>query len=237
VLLLPVLGFVDLSYHRYSLVADQWVYLPMIPLLAGAAWALTGARDPWPLALGSTLALACGLLAWNRGALYADPPALWQRVIEQNPRSSVAWNQLGIYWQDHGDARALDAFQRGAQGDDAPLEALINLGVEYAQLHQTERALAALDAALRLSPDSSGAMMNKGIVLYQAGRDADAIAIFRRALELEPDSSALHYNLARALFASGDASGCRQHLEEAVRLDPDNEPARRALLRLDAAPR
>ena len=102
VTLLPVLGWVDMAFMRFSLVADHLQYPAMIGVIAlvsGVAASACPASGPKGLA-GKLAAAACvailGILTWGRAALYADEPRLWQDNLARNPFASTAWDNLGL---------------------------------------------------------------------------------------------------------------------------------------------
>ena len=84
VALLPVLGLLDGTDFRYSLVYDHFQYLAsMGPLaLAGAGMARLAHHTPpgrtdWPRALGAGALLALGTLSWQRSEVYRDEETFW----------------------------------------------------------------------------------------------------------------------------------------------------------------
>ena len=86
-LLLPVLGFANIYFMRYSLVADHWQYAATIVPAAGlgALLARRGARGiPRIAAMVAALALlAClGTLTYRQTRIYKDTETLWADVTE-----------------------------------------------------------------------------------------------------------------------------------------------------------
>ena len=77
-LLLPALGFVNIYFMEYSLVADHWQYAAMIvpcAVLAGMA-ATFGRRLSWPRPAGYAACLVVlailAVLTWRQSRMYAD---------------------------------------------------------------------------------------------------------------------------------------------------------------------
>ena len=100
VALLPTLGLVEMSYFRYSFVADHFVYLAsMAPLaLAGAGLSRLGRYTPadklrWPMFATASLLVATGFGSWHRGWVYRNQQTLWDRHAGQKP------TVLGRLWQ------------------------------------------------------------------------------------------------------------------------------------------
>src|ERR1019366_7173417 len=97
VMLLPVLGFVNIYFMRYSLVADHWQYFAIIGPIALAAAGLTlacglaGRGRAWLApALGGALVLALGVLTWREALTYTNLKALWTATVERNPSAGIA---------------------------------------------------------------------------------------------------------------------------------------------------
>ncbi len=100
-LLLPALGFVNISFMEHSLVADHWQYAAMIvPCAMFAAVAATlGHRRLWHRPAGyvwciALLAVLAGL-TWQQSRMYADAETLYRTTIDRNPNCWMAYNNLG----------------------------------------------------------------------------------------------------------------------------------------------
>ncbi len=91
VMLLPVLGFVNIYFMRYSLVADHWQYFAIIgPIVLAAAWI----KKPVVAAL---LVLVLSILTWRQCRIYANEEALWRATLRLNPQCWLAHGNLGEY--------------------------------------------------------------------------------------------------------------------------------------------
>jgi tetratricopeptide (TPR) repeat protein len=191
VALVPVMGFTDVYFMKFSLVADHYQHLALIGIttLAGAGWAEWHRRDPglrsWAAAV-ITVGLL-GALTWQQGLRYRDTETFFEATLRQNPDSAMAHNNLGM---------VLGAEQR-------PLEAMT---------HFME--------ALRLEPDSAEAHSNIGAVLIGEGRAEEGMAHYRAALRIKPDLFVAHLNLGNTLLREGRLEEAGVELQAAVRLKP-----------------
>jgi protein O-mannosyl-transferase len=88
VMLLPILGFLNIYYMRYSLVADHWEYFAIIGPIALAAAII---RKP---VLAAAFLLALGVLTWKQCGIYANAETLWRATLARNPGSTIAQNNL-----------------------------------------------------------------------------------------------------------------------------------------------
>ncbi|MDF9832064.1 tetratricopeptide (TPR) repeat protein [Ereboglobus sp. PH5-5] len=170
--LVPVLGFVDMSYMRITWVADHFLYISVIGviglMIAGAAKLYDCVSDkgkPW--AMGAGIA-ALVLVAFN-GNLYSDvflnETNMWRYTLSKNPDAWQAHSRYGKVLLDSG-----------------------NRDAAYYHIQQSNR----------LRPDLAETNNNMGVLLLQKGRNAEALPYFRRAMRLMP-IGAFMVNYANAL--------------------------------------
>jgi tetratricopeptide (TPR) repeat protein len=224
--LLPVLGFLDIYFMRYSLVADHWQYTSLIGIAALAAAAVTSARS-WAGPFGANLAAAglialLGTLSWRQQAPYRDERTLWTDTLAKNPSAWIASNNLGgLLLQDGRAAEAVARFEAAlASGpDDVGIRA--NLGRSLLQLKRFDEAAAQYREVIRLQPDYAEAHNSLGLALQGLGRAADAISEHEAALRLKPDYAEAHNCLGNALYGLGRLEEATTHYQAALRIRPD----------------
>jgi tetratricopeptide (TPR) repeat protein len=207
VLLLPILGFANIGFMSYSLVADHWQYFSIIaPIAVVSAWFSSrfkvsasspgSALSPSGLLLAIVLLLTLGSLTWRQSALYANSEILWEATVAANSDCWVAHNNLGQL-----------LFAKG----------------------QVEEALVHYRKAVELQPLSSEAHNNLASALRLTGRMDEALGHYRRALELQPDLAMAHHNLGEVLLQKGQTEEGVAHLEKALALNPSDAAARNSL--------
>lgn len=158
--LLPVLGFLNIYFMQFSLVADHWQYLAImgpVALATGGAHHLLGkARLPrWSVALVSAAVVSVlAGLSWQRAALFANEEALWRDTISKNSTAWMPHNNLGA--------------------------ALLRKG-DYAG------AVYHFSEAIRLKPDYWVAHYNAGNACLAWGRPEEAIFHYSRSIELRSE--------------------------------------------------
>ncbi|HTS19176.1 MAG TPA: glycosyltransferase family 39 protein [Verrucomicrobiae bacterium] len=90
--LLPVLGFFDVYYFRYSYVADHFQYLAslgvIVPVVAAIASVLR--RPSGRLLTGVVAIAALAALSWRHGWVFRNEEALWRDVVARNPKCVLA---------------------------------------------------------------------------------------------------------------------------------------------------
>ena len=172
--LLPVLGFLKMSYLETSWAADHFAYLPMIGLIGLMVTALQGidrqlARGARPLWLGA-IGAWCLLLTWGShgyAGLYLNLETLWGHTVLHNPHSWKARNNYGIALQ---------------QEDRMP------------------EAIDQFEQALKINPDLPQTRSNLGNALLKTGRMDEAIAQFQQAVQTKSDYAEGYYEMGDAFM-------------------------------------
>jgi hypothetical protein len=148
VMLLPILGFINVYYMRYSLVADHWEYFAIIGPIVLAAIII---RRP---VVAAALLMALGALTWTQCGMYTDANTLWQTTIRRNPNCWIANNNLAIRLSRAGcTAEAIPYFQKALEIRPADAASQYNLGSGHMVLGQMEEAMLHYQKALEIQPD------------------------------------------------------------------------------------
>lgn len=230
--LFPALGFVNVYPFLFSYVADHFQYLASLAIIVPLAGLLARLANPLPAAVRVTgaaaLLVVLGGLARAQTHTYVDAETLYRTILQSNPGSWLAHNNLGNLL-----SRRADAIEEAA----AHYREVVRLRPTFADGHYNlANALARLPgreaeaeehyvAALRLQPDLAEARNHYGNLLARdPARAEDAIAQFRAALRLQPDFAEAHCNLGNVLRRLPGRQGrdeALEHYETAVRLKPD----------------
>jgi tetratricopeptide (TPR) repeat protein len=151
------------------------------------------------------------------GALTPDNPA--EKVTLAN-----AWITIGQRWSNS------DYQQKGrtqlvaiAQPQDAPVEALVSLGMACEGTADWAGAQAAYRRAIAREPGNPIALNNLASVLVKSGGDlAEAQQLVNKAISLYPNTPTFLDTRAMVQAARKDYSGAIASLREAQKLDPQN---------------
>jgi protein O-mannosyl-transferase len=228
--LVPVLGFIPMSFARLSPVSDHFAYIALLGLVGGLAGGLgsltqaVGGQGP-RLALACAAALILGVFAWESHGLsanYSDDRRFWTFASWQNPEAWAPRNNLGLI--DLAAGRVSEAaaqFEAVLRSGARQAEVYNNLGTAYARLGRYDEAAAQFEAALRLQPGYPVAEANLGNVLAQTRQYDQAIMHYRRSLELKPDAADVHTRLGMAYLLADHTKDAADEFAEAIRLDPD----------------
>ncbi len=186
--LLPVLGFADISFMKYSLVADPWQYVAIIGVIALAAAAAVRAWERLPptpqkqLVIGlAILVIALGVLTWQRCGVFENNVKLWRDTLKKNPRCYTAEVNLG---------KGLLA-DSGIERDPQIAQGAIQLAILHFQ------------AAAQLEPREPEAHENLATVFFALGEYGPAVEQYREVLRIRPNDAAIRERLNEALARQG----------------------------------
>jgi protein O-mannosyl-transferase len=187
--LLPVLGFFNVYYFRYSFVADHFGYLASMGFIALVVAGLASLiKNEQAGTLMSVMALVLlGWQTWHRSLVFHNDETLWEDTLQKNPAAVLAHNNLGNLYQARGDLdRALFHLQKAAELNPDYTQVHNNLGIVLARLDRPNEAAVQFAEALRLKPDNPDAHLNFAGLLEKQGKFDQAIQHFRAAMESRP---------------------------------------------------
>jgi tetratricopeptide (TPR) repeat protein len=233
VALAPVMGFTDVYFMKYSLVADRYAHLALIGIagLLAAGWGAwdgadrtgrrAGAALRLPQAAAAAVICVLALLTWRRCGDFRDARTVFRATLERNPGSWLALNYLGSTPPSVGRPDGIAFLEKALAVRPGYAEAHFNLGVALAAEGRMGEAVAHYREAIRLEPDFAPARTNLGGMLLGARRFDEAIVEFRAVERLDSADAQAHYNLGVALAAAGRLQEAIVEFGEAVRLRPD----------------
>jgi len=249
-LLLPVLGFLNIYFMRYSLVADHWQYFAIIGPIALAAAGITRSTVSADIPVGiapsvpetdgnvgapggsrrrtlyaavcGALVLTLGVLTWHETGTYTSLEALWATTLTRNPAAGIAHNNLGYLLLERGQVdEAIAHFQKALVLQPNAADVHANLGAALLSQGRLDEAILHCRQALAIQPDSAQAHSNLGNALSQQGRLDEALVHLQKAVELQPSLASARYNLGGALLQAGRVDEAISQLQRAVELQPD----------------
>ncbi len=207
IVLLPVLGFFDMSFMYISFVADHLQYLAIPAVLAvvvGSGWWLASRGGIGPRILAASAAaivLALMLQESNsRAASFKNERALWADTIKRNKNAWFAYNGLGFQASAAGRFDiALGLYDKAIALKPDFSYAFNGRGLAYAAKASAMRnvnqaqaarfddlAIASYDKALECDPQYAVAYSNKGFVYQEQKRFSLAVEEYNAALAIEP---------------------------------------------------
>ena len=227
-MLLPILGLVNIYFHRYSLVADHWAYFAVIGVIAaivgGGTWLFKRHQSivRWLLPAGAIAAVSwLASATWVQSRIYRDLGTLWEDTLAKNPGCWLAHNSLGSALASIGRSdEALRHFDRGLAVKPESVELLNNMASALLDLRRADEAIPWLSKAVAIAPSSAMAYYNLGNAHDQRGDVGQAQKFYRRAIELDPAHAEAHSNLGCLLFAAGKKQEAIDEFTAAISLKP-----------------
>jgi tetratricopeptide (TPR) repeat protein len=225
VMLIPVMGFADIAFMEYSLVANHYQHLAIIGVicLAAAGWSQWADRSR-VLALGSAAVVVFALfcLTWRQNETYRDLETLYRATLAENPDSWVAHGNLGSLLAGTGRLEeAMPHFVEALRINPDYPQARVSLGSALANTGHMAEAIAQFEAAVRIRPQFAEGHYNLGLALQATGRPGEALDEFEQAVRYKPDSAPSQYQLGLALARAGRTAEAILHFEDALKYNPN----------------
>jgi tetratricopeptide (TPR) repeat protein len=230
-LLLPSLGFLNIYFFVYSLVADHWQYLACLGIIVPCASGITllaGRKESWQDWLEPAITLVLGgvlfVLTWQQSRMYTDIETLYRTTIARNPSCWMAEVNLGnILYKANRIPEAMNLFEQALKIK--PAVGHYSLGNALVQEGRTSEAIDQYIQALQIDPDYAEVHHNLGSVLAVRGRTREAIAHYEQALRIDPGFAEAHNNLGHALVQTGRTLEAIDQYKEALRITPNSADA------------
>lgn len=228
--LLPVLGFVNFYWMRYSFVGDHLQYLAMWGFVLVVVLVVSRLIGDKGIAVtaGPLVRIGCLLIVlllavqtFRHCKAFESSETLWKDTLLKNEKAWFAYNNLGVYYQKEGRPAEAEQYYFSALNlaeDNA--EPNRNLGLLAIANGEFERAERYLKRAIELVPSHFRAYNDLGTVARADGRLSEAVSYLEHALMLEPRYAEARYNLARTLQEAGQLPEALEQSKECVRLVP-----------------
>jgi cytochrome c-type biogenesis protein CcmH/NrfG len=235
--LLPVLGFVAMSYMRVGWVADHFIYIPMIGIVAlgvGVGFRASDfAGEKWRLVFGAFAALVVGALAfWSHryAGIWENEDKLWNYTLKHNWECWQAHNRIGAREFNRGNVDvALDHFREATRLRPDLAETQNNLGSAVLAKKDTKAAIQYFQEALRLSPDIVAIQSNLARALMLDQQPTAAAELYADLSQRYPQNAVFLCNLGVTLFQAGKKDEAIASFRRALEIDPELADARENL--------
>jgi tetratricopeptide (TPR) repeat protein len=192
--LLPILGFFNIYFMKYSLVADHWQYTALAGItslatgLGGYYHTKSGIRAKQIVpAMGAAVTALFLVLTYQQSQIYRDAETLWKDTLRKNPKAGLALNNMGMICE---------------------------------KLKEWDNALYYYTAAMEAMPGDALILYNRGNACKETGNINQAILNYQKALSYKPSFFHAWNNLGLAYEMKGDLEKARECFERAQKIDP-----------------
>jgi tetratricopeptide (TPR) repeat protein len=231
--LLPVLGFLKMSFMPLSLVSDHFQYVAMIGItaLAGGILARAVAVRGWTGRLGVAAAAGCvavlACVAWDRAKLCGDEVRFWRDNLDKNPNCAFALNNLACAHQRAGQyEEAKKAANEAVRIEPGVGANWFALGNAYASLGQYNFAIDNYKKGIDTHPiDPAGLYDNLATAYVRIGHDDLAVSYFDKAISAKPKRGTAYNNRGNAYARMGKLDLAIQDYTKAIELKPRSPEA------------
>jgi protein O-mannosyl-transferase len=229
VMLSPVLGFLNIGFMKFSLVADHWQYFAIIGPIALLAEAIAKGYQrlgPYPrhalAAAVSAMLLGLAVLTWRQCEVYRDSGTFWRAVLATDAGSWGAHNNLGGFLVEQGQSdEAIAHFRAAVELQPGFARAQYNLGAALREQGQVDEAIIHLERAVDIQPNYVEAHNCLARALGQKRKWDAAMTHLERSLAIDPNQAEAHNNLANVLWEKGQLRQAAVEFEKALALHPD----------------
>ena len=228
VMLFPLLGFFNVYYFKFSLVADHFQYLPsvgIITLVSTGAAVLIDRLQSWHRTVGYGFCLVVlatlAALTWRQSRIFRDPETCYRAIIAKNPDCSQAHNNLGgVLLQKRLADEAIVQYEKALEINPDYQLAHYNLGVAFLQKGQLNDAIAELQEVLIKDSGNSKARYNLANTFLAKGLVEEAIASYETVLQIQPNYVDARIGLGNALLEQGQVDDAIAHYQKALEVQP-----------------
>jgi tetratricopeptide (TPR) repeat protein len=135
---------------------------------------------------------------------FEDAARIYQQIVQRDPTSFAALNNLGVIYSHTGDyRRAAEAYERALTVRPHSFPVLMNLGIVYFKGGDYKRAVTPLSQAVSIQPQSFQALALLAISEYSSGDFADARGHLAKAVATQPGNPTLEYMLGESYLRTG----------------------------------
>jgi len=203
-------------------IAERRLYFSMLGLLLIVVDLVSRIKLPrtqLAYAAGAVV-LVAAFATHARAAVWTDPMALWQDTIQKSPNKLRARFQLAFaYFARHDYPTAIQKFTEAAQAGPPRSDLLIDWGLAYNEMHETDKALEKLREAAALEP-TAHVFSQIGEVCGSAARWPEALDALNRAEALDPGYSYTFFYRGLVYFNLKQCDKAVADYQRAARLEP-----------------
>jgi tetratricopeptide (TPR) repeat protein len=255
--ILFVAGLLWMFTRRFSAqrTAIGWVFLPLLPPLAGitefapgdfvhdrylylstmgfamlvAAFATNLAEHGWEKRVRILLFAVAGTFAWLltiQLGFWRNNLALFERGVRISPRSVMALDNLANERFRRNDfASAISTYERSLAVDPNSWKTNFALAVTLTAMNENAQAIGFYNRAINIDPQNSTQYLLLAQAQEHENQYSDAEQTIVRGLGVAANVAPMHFELGSLLERRGDFAGARVQYEHTLELDPGQRDA------------
>ena len=213
-------------------VAERYLYLPIVGLLALAGFGLDKLKK-----IGFTLFIIILILLSSRTVIrnidWKNEDNLWIATGKTSPSSPHTHNNLGDVYGRRGDKQAaLREFEKAIELKPNYGDAYHNLANTQRELNQFDKALENYQNALKFNPNLWQSHQNMAAIYFQAGQYEQALENIQKAIIINPKNLNLRLNLGVVYLGLGQKDKAKEIFSAILSVDPQNQVAKQGLLEI-----
>lgn len=226
--LTPVSGLIPFAMQHYSNVADHYAAFSLVAW-AGLFFAMRTSNKK----INAALIAALVFYSWQSvqyRKTWINNETFAMHTLEINPRSFMAYNNLGLHWLRQGKKEeALNLFSQSIELNPKVINAYLNSVVILNEQKRYDESLAILKRCEESCHKGATIPLAIANVYEEQGRKDEALNIYIKAKEDYPTNAKVRYELGMAYWGRDQFTEAISELKEATQLEPENEQYMRVL--------
>ncbi len=232
--LVPVMGFITMSYMRITWAADHFLYLPIIGLLGlfcGGVGRLydvaSAAKRLFLEGVGVGVFILLLYTSFSYASIFVNEEVMWSYNLKQNPNAWQAHSRYAMMLINKGDLGAAYSHLLAAAKLRPDLaEIRNNLGVILQKWHRMDESLERFREARERAIWEPTYAMNLANACISARKYSDAMIVFSQLVKMRPDNPVMYCNYGATLYIMGFREKAIEQLQKALELNPKLDSAR-----------
>lgn len=218
------------------IVAERYLYLPLIGLLAAITFGLDKLCKKEKLRQGIYIGFAVVLVALSvrtivRNIDWKNEDNLWIATGKTSPSSPNTHNNLGDVYGRQGDKQAaLREFQKAIELKPNYGDAYHNLANTYMELGQPEKALENYQNALKYNPKLWQSYQNIAAIYFTLKKYDLALENLQKAAAINPKNANIILNMGVVYLNLGQKNKAKEIFNAILSIDPNNQIAKAGLV-------
>lgn len=200
----------DYRAFRQAVVADSGQHLTIESTLADSATIPSGMKADDLVKSGNEA---------RQNGKYQLAIDLLNRATEADPKSKVAWNDLGlVYMADRQDGLAINAYQKQIAINPYHANAYDNLGRVYLRQRNYDEAEKWFQKQLEIQPLHQHALTNLGIAYLETHKYQEALPPLEKAAALAPDDAEAKIRVGQVYLNLGQDDKAMAAFDDAIKI-------------------